>query len=876
MISSDIIAIFSQEGFTLRVASHHNKDGFYDESLLVQFEKSPTEALYTLGFADLPEQASPSFAYLHHFAHTFINALLHDPNIEITRLAPPLTDDTANALLHSLPFALGTEYIQTAWLSEQWAKLATYFAADLALATASSDASDTITVEAYLQAKNPSYQTVGRVYFHLVEHHEPEHPFAFIATYSTGTQNRLAHLPLKNALTEYREDMPTLLHLLKTVGQVADQSDLIRGLEASGELFSPLRFTTREAHIFLTEVPLYEQNGVLCRIPNWWRKKSGFKVSASVGSSIADTKLGVDTLLDFDAQLYYNDMLLTKEEIEQLLSEANGLTMLKGHWVEVDHDKLRAALDAFEQVDALNELTFAEAMRFQLGLDTLAGGIDNGAAIEVQNAAWLQTFLTELQNASLTQPVAQSADFHAALRHYQQKGVDWLFQMRQYGFGALLADDMGLGKTIQILALLDYLRAQGLQTKTLLILPASLLCNWQKEAAKFAPKLRLTVLHAKNRTLDLECADVFLTTYGMTTRLEALSETKWDLLILDEAQALKNPKTKQSKTIRDLNAKMKIAMTGTPIENRLSDLWAIFDFLNRGLLGTMSEFQAFTKQLSNDGAGYGRLRAIIAPFLLRRLKTDKTIIADLPDKIEVKARTELTKKQLVLYKKVLSELEKSLQEQDENGIERKGLILASVMKFKQLCNHPDHYLGQTTFDPKQSGKFEKLAEICETIAQKQERVLVFTQFKEMTEPLDRFLQEIFGAKGLVLHGGTSVKKRGEMVEQFNSSSYIPYMVLSLKAGGVGLNLTAANHVVHFDRWWNPAIENQATDRAFRIGQQKNVIVHKFVTVGTLEEKIDSMLEEKQAMANELIQKTGETHLTELPNEQILDLFRLEV
>jgi non-specific serine/threonine protein kinase len=317
---------------------------------------------------------------------------------------------------------------------------------------------------------------------------------------------------------------------------------------------------------------------------------------------------------------------------------------------------------------------------------------------------------------------------------------------------------------------------------------------------------------------------------------------------------------------------MRIAMTGTPIENRLSDLWSLFDFLNQGLLGTTKEFTSFTKGLADNAIGYAKLRKIIQPFILRRLKTDKKIISDLPDKLEMNAYTTLSQKQIVLYKRLIEQIEEKLEVTE--GIERKGLVLSSIMKFKQICNHPDQYLGREDYKPKYSGKFEQLGEICGTIHEKRERVIVFTQFREMTEPISDFLKGIFLKEGFVLHGGTSVKRRNEIVKQFNGEHYIPYMVLSLKAGGVGLNLTAANHVIHFDRWWNPAVENQATDRAFRIGQTKNVMVHKFVTKGTIEEKIDAMIEEKQKLAGDILSTNGERWITEYNNEELMEIFAL--
>jgi len=318
---------------------------------------------------------------------------------------------------------------------------------------------------------------------------------------------------------------------------------------------------------------------------------------------------------------------------------------------------------------------------------------------------------------------------------------------------------------------------------------------------------------------------------------------------------------------------MRIIMTGTPIENDLSNLWSLFDFLNRGLLGTSKEFSTFIKRLADDPSGYAKLREMVAPFILRRLKIDKTVISDLPDKTEISTYVELSKKQTVLYRSVVLGLEHSLG--DVEGIHRKGLVLAAISKLKQTCNHPDQYLGQASFVPEESGKFQLLGELCETIYEKRERVLVFTQFREMTEPLGRFLKNIFHRDGLIIHGGISAKKRTELVDKFQGQDYIPFMVLSIKAGGVGLNLTTANHVIHFDRWWNPAVENQATDRAFRIGQKKDVMVYKFISSGTIEEKINAMINEKSKLAHDIIGAGGETWITELNNSDLIKLLRLE-
>jgi non-specific serine/threonine protein kinase len=382
----------------------------------------------------------------------------------------------------------------------------------------------------------------------------------------------------------------------------------------------------------------------------------------------------------------------------------------------------------------------------------------------------------------------------------------------------------------------------------------------------------------KDTDLFLDGADLFITTYGMVARIDQLSGITWDLLVLDEAQAIKNHGNKQTAAVKKLTAKGKICLTGTPVENRLSDLWSVFDFLNKGLLGSQKEFDKFSKSLKEDIAGYEKLRNAVSPFILRRLKTDKSIISDLPDKAEIKQYTALSKKQAMLYNQLVEELKRVMDEENgPSGVERKGVILASIMKFKQICNHPDQYLGTGDFAPKYSGKFETLEEISQTIRDRRERALIFTQFREMTQPIADFLAAVFGRDGLILHGGTPVKKRGELVERFNGEDYVPFMVLSLKAGGVGLNLTGANHVIHFDRWWNPAIENQATDRAFRIGQKKNVMVYKFVTAGTVEEKIDCIIESKQKLAGDVIAATSrENWITEMSNDELFKLFKLGV
>ncbi len=428
------------------------------------------------------------------------------------------------------------------------------------------------------------------------------------------------------------------------------------------------------------------------------------------------------------------------------------------------------------------------------------------------------------------------------------------------------------------MSFLEELRLEKPDSKVLLIVPASLLGNWSSEAKRFTPKMDFHILHGKTSDkLSMDYADlhVFLTitTYGMAAKLSCLKDEEWDCIILDEAQAIKNPLTKQTRALKELKGAMRIAMTGTPIENDLSNLWSLFDFLNKGLLGTATEFKAFVKHLEEHPEGYQKLKAMIAPFMLRRLKTDKTIISDLPEKLESDDYVTLSKQQVVLYRKLIADMEEKIKESE--GMERRGLVLSTITKLKQICNHPDQYLGEESYRIKDSGKLEMLKEICETIYEKRERVLVFTQYKEIIPYLHATLAKIFHQKGYVLHGGTPVKKRSEIVAAFQQEAYVPYIVLSLKAAGTGLNLTAANHVIHFDRWWNPAVENQATDRAFRIGQKKNVIVHKLISKGTVEEKIDELIKSKVELSQQVIGDGKETWITEMNNEELMNLLRLD-
>ena len=836
--------------------------------------------LLFLSFADKSIPLSLSLDFWRYFTSMFTNNLVHLPELETLRdaVAIPLEDENIDDALSRAPLMPGAEYLNAGFLKLVWSMLNAQFQYEISMYKGA--------VEDFIHTYSPDVHLVGRIYFHLVENKGRDYPFAFLATYSTKSdkQGKSKHLPLKSALMEYGAESEKLLELLSTVHLAAEESALIADILDSGELFHPLAWDEKEAYDFLKEISVYEKCGILCRIPNWWKSKSSpFKVNIQLGSK-EEPSLGMDAVLDFHVDLSLDDTPITEAEARKLLEETDGLAYIKGKWISVDAEKLKATLDAYENARKLmkeKNLSLHEALRLQLYSNNMLGLPEDDDSIEVSNGEWLEHVMDKLANVNLIPPVSTGKAFKAQLRPYQEKGLNWLYFLHSIQFGACLADDMGLGKTIQILAFLHILKHKDQKKSNLLVIPASLIANWENEIDRFAPELNYFVAHpeahrdkkvAAKDEKSLNKLDLVITTYTLVQKYEWLKTYSWNYLILDEAQAIKNPGTKQTRNVKRLNSKNRIIMTGTPIENRLSDLWSLFDFLNPGLLGSAKEFSEFAKNAKKTHNGYSRLKRIISPYILRRLKTDKTVISDLPDKVEMYTYAGLSNKQIVLYQSTVDELNRKLEILE--GIQRRGLILASIMKFKQLCNHPDQFLGAEGYEEADSGKFSRLREICETIYEKREKVLIFTQFKEITAPLHLFLKTIFGRDGLVLHGGTAVGKRKKIVEQFQGSEYIPYMVLSLKAGGVGLNLTEANHVVHFDRWWNPAVENQATDRVFRIGQKKNVLVHKFITKGTIEEKINDMLREKAKISSDIIQVTGESMLTEMDNKDLINLFKL--
>lgn len=536
-----------------------------------------------------------------------------------------------------------------------------------------------------------------RIFFHLVENQEDEdYPFAFLATYGTKLANgKVKHVPLKYALTEYAHSNEQLLALLSGLNRVAEISPQIGEYVDRGELFHPLRLTVQEAYQILKDVPEIEKAGIICRVPNWWKRNAaGVDISVKLGEE-RPSYLGLQTLLTMQPSLMVDGTMLTREKIMHLLEESEGLVYLKGKWVVVNHERLQQLLKVMDSYRG--EVTLLQALRSDIGgIQSEEPDIDIGPL--VTNGEWLTNLLTNIRNPAKLKKTAPPKTLKAQLRPYQQEGYEWLRYMEKLGFGACLADDMGLGKTIQVLAFLENIRKKNKNARALLVVPASLIGNWTKEAEKFTPSMSVGVLHGRSASiLDEEIRNtdalpfLSITTYGMTVRMKRLHEVEWDCLILDEAQAIKNPGTKQTRQIKQIPARMKIAMTGTPIENDLSNLWSLFDFLDKGLLGSSNEFKDYTKRLNEHPEGYAKLKSMISPFMLRRVKTDKRIIADLPDKVESVDYVTLSKKQTVLYRKYVADLADRIAE--AQGLERR-IVLGALTKLKQICNHPDSILDR--------------------------------------------------------------------------------------------------------------------------------------------------------------------------------------
>lgn len=680
--------------------------------------------------------------------------------------------------------------------------------------------------------------------------------------------------------------------------KLREAARLVPWLERALEESKPqvISLDTYEAYQFLqTEAWILQDHGVSVQLPNWWtqkgRKRLGMKlrfVSETDESydqhygAFVPSRVGLEQLLEFDAHAAVGNEPITLEELEELAGAQMPLVQFRGEWIELNREEVQQAIAYLSQRPRV-EITLGELMHLA------AEGSEGRAAFEGITVTdyELPTNLKHLIEGEWVQEMQLReipSRLHGKLRSYQERGFQWLISMRELGFGVCLADDMGLGKTVQVIAMLldpsaEIHKKRPNYGPALIICPTSLLGNWQKELARFAPDLNVMIHHGANREQghhfveQVQTYDVVLSTYNLVGRDEAtFKQLRWSDVILDEAQNIKNEQAKQTQSILRLKSYHRVAVTGTPVENRLSELWSIFRFLNPGFLGTSAAFRssfAIPIERDHDEVRTERLKRLVSPFVLRRVKTDPNISKDLPDKIETKTYCSLTKEQASLYQATVRQM--LAQIEIASGIQRKGLVMASLTKLKQICNHPALFLQDKGNTGRRSGKMEQLLELVASIREAGEAVLVFTQYVKMGEILVDCLRMETGKTPLFLHGGIAKKDRDRMIESFQDPSGPDVFILSVKAGGVGLNLIRANHVIHFDRWWNPAVENQATDRAFRIGQTKNVQVHKFICLGTLEERIDEMIESKRALSEQVV-GAGENWLTEMSTAHLRNLF----
>ena len=867
----------------------HHSDSQYTSAYIKQvdivhgFSCSTEKGLFSLLTNKIENIDSLALKYWRDFIALYIEKLRYQ--IDSTELKPIDTpsDEVLQQLVLQVPPMPGSEYVTLDVLKSIWISFDNWFQTTAAKHPEG--------LKGFLKDTLPSWQPLGRVCFHLAENKQDnDYPFAFLATYATQTLHieEMQHKPLKHVLQEYagHQNKNALYHLLKPIHEAAILCEWVRELLESHDIYHPMAWTPDEAYQLLKSIPQLEASGLMVKCPNWWKKRPKPKVQVNIGGQ-KSTLLSADSLLNFNVTVAMDGEPLTKEELQAIYESETGLILLRGQYVEIDAEKLKEALSHWEAVqkNAGDGLSFVESMRLLAGMSANLTATDNSEHLQdwsnVQASGTLAELLEKIRHPETIQTKALETELKATLRPYQETGANWLDFLTELGLGACLADDMGLGKTLQVITLLLRQKKKQINRPSLLILPASLLANWRSEIQRFAPSLHALFYHSAFDGLevptndDLNTFDLVITTYGTLQRQNWICETSWHLIILDEAQAIKNPTSTQTKLVKTLKGHARIALTGTPIENRLGDLWSLYDFICPGLLGNSTRFKQFIKSMNNSNTSYAPLRQLVQPYMLRRLKTDKSIIADLPDKTEMNVWCELTKEQLKLYTHAVHDMTRAL-EKSEEGIQRRGIVLAYLTRFKQICNHPGQLLGDKDYHDKRSGKFERLAYLCEEIASRLEKVLIFTQYREMTAPIAHSLEKCFGTSGLVLHGGTPVGQRKKLVDAFQDVKGPPFFVLSLKAGGTGLNLTAANHVIHFDRWWNPAVENQATDRAFRIGQKRNVLVHKLITKGTIEEKIDRLIAEKVSLATDVLQVSGEALLTEMNNQQLLDFVRLDV
>lgn len=766
-------------------------------------------------------------------------------------------------------------------------------------------AKECCTVEAWLSRLGEGWQQLGMLCFHVAENAgdaAAEAPFAFLATFvhKAGADGHAKHAPLGLAPRLLAGDSAALLSLLRPLKQVAAQHDFLAELINSQAVYKPCSWGPRQTYRFLESIPVLEAAGIEVRMVNLWKTlpprvelevqlDTAEPPTSNGAKPDASPSVNVHSLLHFYPRVVLGDYNLTDEELAQLLAmDDDGLVRFRGEWVRLDREKLQKLLDSWRQATrmAAGGIPLLVGLRYLLGKrsEALPHLPPEEDGVRTALGARLALALSNLHFGR--EEPRLTPRLEGTLRHYQRDGVRFLLNVTESGFGACLADDMGLGKTLQVICWLVHLSRAGVlgpgKGCALIVAPASLLTNWQEELGRFAPELSTVLLHpyALGRAEEnylrtapawlMRRAHVALTTYGIATRNELLAALEYPALVLDEAQAIKNADSQRALAVARLHSPRRVAITGTPVENSLAELRSLFEFLNPGLLGSAKEFNAMVHGMGSD---YTPLRRLVRPFMLRRLKTDPGLLPELPPKTEQAAYCLMSPEQARLYAHEVEALRAVMAEPDPAV--RLSLVLPILGRLKQICNHPAQYLGETWFDPALSGKFTRLGHLARQIAAAGDCCLVFTQYRSMIDPLHELLAEVFGSPGLVLHGSTPIGERKQLVERFQTPDGPRFFVLSLKAAGTGLTLTRARHVIHFDRWWNPAVENQASDRAYRIGQTQPVIVHPLICRGTIEENIHYMLTRKTAMADALLAGGLEKLLLHLSGPELLRLVQGE-
>ena len=740
----------------------------------------------------------------------------------------------------------------------------------------------------YKRLQRKTQDADERVCFRLVEAEDSSSDDWHLEWLLTSRRDPSILVPLEDFWANdalFRPSSRRIKEVLLQLGQAARiYNDLWEGMNSAAP--SHLTLNRDETLEFLKlQAPILQAAGFRVIIPSWWtvtgrrRLRLRLTTSGSSQSTAVDSSglFGFDSIVEFNAEIIIDGQPITAEEWEQIVTAKKGLVQIRGEWMELQLDEV-IRLEEFWNLESLTvDMSVAELIRSEADADSLG--------VEVIYQGDIGAKLSALRNSGALKILDQPLGLTGTLRDYQIRGFSWLMYLQQLGFGACLADDMGLGKTIQVLAaILEEKNRNEKAGTTLLVAPTSVLGNWQREAARFTPSLSTYIHHGTRRVKDkrkfneiVSEVDIVIVSFGVLRIDNAmLSKFDWHRLVVDESQHVKNPKAAVTRAVRKIRAPRRIAMTGTPVENRLMDLWSLFSFINPDYLGNMTQFRAnFERPImrNRNQALTNRLRGMVQPFILRRMKSDKSIIKELPDKVEQNAFCNLTKEQATLYQAVLRTIEESLE--DAEGMKRRGLILSALTRLKQICNHPAQFLQDgSAFTVSRSHKLTRVCEMLDEIKANEESVLVFTQYSEVGRLLETLFRQRYDGSIYFLHGGTSRFRREHMVEEFqNPDSKHAIFVLSLRAGGTGITLTKANHVIHFDRWWNPAVENQATDRAYRIGQKRSVFVHKMVTMGTLEERIDELIESKKRLTEDII-GSEESWLADLDNDAFRQMIAL--